>query len=193
MAETRLAKLAGRMKKAIEQEETRRKAADEQKARADAERREAESRTKKRQAEAQRARRLLLADLFGFGQELGVVAAEQDDEGVTLTYRDRAVRFEIEGAEDRVTLRIPGEVVPRNHHLARDGDQWEVVFDHGTVVNRFDLEAGLEEILRNQLQVPLPDPNATPETAPRRKGGRGKSGGKVTPGSDLKELKGHLD
>jgi hypothetical protein len=136
MAESRLGKLAGRMKQEIEREDQRRKAADEQKAKADTERRDAESRIKKRQADAQRARRTLLSELFGFGQELGVVGAEQDDEGVTLSFRGRAVRFEIDGPEDRIALRVPGEVVPRNHHITRDGDAWEVVFDHGTVVNR---------------------------------------------------------
>lgn len=194
MAESRLGKLAGRMKQEIEREDQRRKAADEQKAKAESERRDAESRIKKRQADAQRARRNLLSELFGFGQELGVVGAEQDDEGVTLSFRGRAVRFEIDGPEDRIALRVPGEVVPRNHHITRDGDAWEVVFDHGTVVNRHPLEAGLEEILRNQLLVPLPEPGAgEPAGKSGAKKGRSKGGGKVTPGSELKELKGHLD
>jgi hypothetical protein len=194
MPENRLGRLAGRMKQEIEREETRRKQADEQRARAEAERKETESRVARRRAEAQKARRALLEDLAAFGSELGHVRVASDDEGVTLAYRGREVRFEIDGPEDRLALRIPGEVVPRNHHVARDEGEWEVVFDHGTVVNRYDLEQGLEELLRNHLLVPLPDPATPPPEAESSPKGRRKGrGGKVTPGSAVKELKGHLD
>lgn len=195
MADTRLGRLADRMKQDIEREEQRRKAADEQKARAEAERKDAETRLARRRAEAQKARRELLHDLEGFGRTLGRVQVAADAEGVTLGFRGREIRFEVDGPEDRIALRLPGEIVPRNHHLARDEGDWEVVLDHGTVVDRFPLEEGLEELLRNHLLVPLPAAGAAPPASdePAPKKGRGRKGGKVTPGSDLRELKGHLD
>jgi hypothetical protein len=181
------------MKQEIDKEEQRRKSVDEQKTKADADKKAAETRIARRRAEAQRARKSLLEDLRGFGEQLGHVAVSADDEGVTLSFRGREVRFEEDGPEDRIALRIPGEVVPRNHHLARDGEVWEVVFDHGTVVNRYELEVGLEELVRNQLQLPLPaaGASAAADLDGKPKGRKGK--GKVTPGSDVKELKGHLE
>lgn len=198
MAENRLSRLAGKMKQDIEREELRRKAAEDARAKADAERRESESRQAKRRAEAQKARRALLADIAAFGSELGHLRVASDDDGVTLSFRGAEVRFEAEGPEDRIAIRLPAEVVPRNHHLSRDDGEWEMVFDHGTVVRRFTLEEGIEEVLRNHLLVPLPTADQTPAAPapapePESKGRRKGKGGKVTPGSGLQELKGPLD
>ena len=157
MAGSKLAGLAGRMKALIEAEEQRRDAEKAEQERAAAARRELDARMEKRKAAGRAARAAMLDDIEGFCATIGHLKATREEGGaVRLAFRGRMVLLEPDGDDDRIALRLDDEVVPRTHHLARDGEEWEVVFDHGTSTVRFGLEDGLTEILREHLWVPLP-------------------------------------
>ncbi|MCB9689661.1 MAG: hypothetical protein H6738_16185 [Alphaproteobacteria bacterium] len=157
MAESRLAGLAGRMKALIEAEEKRRDAEAAEQERAAAARRALDAKLEKRKAAGRAARAAMLADVESFCATIGHLRALREGDGaVRLEYRGRTVVLEPDGDDDRIAIRLDDEVVPRNHHMARDGEDWEVVFDHGTSTVRFGLEDGLTQILREHLWVPLP-------------------------------------
>lgn len=215
---TKLTGLAERMKALIEAEERRRSEAREDAERAAAARRELEARMERRKAEGRAARAALLDEVVAFCTEIGHLTAKRGDDGaVGLGFRGRRVLLEPDGDDDRIAIRLDDEVVPRNHHLARDGEEWELVFDHGTTVARFDLESGLAHLLREHLLVPLPAaafdalpveaaPAPAPAPAPVEPVAPSppvvpaavadpaprKRKAKGPPGSELKELKGRL-
>jgi hypothetical protein len=221
MTVSKLTGLAERMKALIEAEERRRSEARSEAERAAAARRELEARMERRKAEGRAARAALLDEVVTFSSAIGHLTAKRGDDGaVALGYRGRRVLLEPDGDDDRIAIRLDDEIVPRNHHLARDGEEWELVFDHGTTVVRFDLESGLTHLLREHLLVPLPPSDALPvhgiaepeeaavaaepeapvaaqstapaPTATEPAAPARKRKVKGPPGSELKELKGRL-
>ncbi len=128
---------------------------------ADAEqgRRTAAEREAAAREDAQRARDTLFADLEGFANDTGFVAARRDPDGVTLRYRDRWLQFTAAGEAGhvKVTFEPMGE---EEHRLYREpalGDRWVWVARRRTIEDRVPLfDKGLEDLLVRALGLPRP-------------------------------------
>lgn len=119
-------------------------------------------------AEARAAREVLLDDLAAFADAVGHIAAQRDEQGLTMRYGDRSLRFERLGEHDRVRVIYAGggdeQFLYRVPELA---DRWVRVFRRRHREERLPLfDSGLEELLVDALGLPRPGGATTPTERP---------------------------
>lgn len=192
---SKLGSLADRVRKAVSEDEERRRTEADAEQRRAAERKEAEARAAEKKREAQAARGELLTEIEAFGRAVGRLEVSRDGDAVTLAYGARRLRFEPDGEYDRIALVPSDQTVPRNHFVERDlSGEWEVAWDEGDHLVHHGLEEGLERLLGAALGLPVGAPAEDPATqkrAPVPRRGRKPKG--VSPGSGVTELKDPLD
>ena len=128
--------------------------------RAGIEAREEELKREKIEAKARvkrllREREVLLRDLFRFGEAIGHLVVQVEDDMVQFSFGDRVLRFEATGAADRV--RVTGGDLPENTEIVMQEElslwivkspvglhqlQQDILFDNG-LERLLDLALGL--------------------------------------------------
>jgi hypothetical protein len=149
--------LAERLKSAIEQSDTERDSRSEA--------------LQRRAEEGARARQALLEDLEQFAQAVGHVAVVRDDLGVSMRYRERALRFEPMGEGDRVRVTVEGWGNTTEHRVFRErdlADRWVLAYKKYGRDEKMPLfERGLEELMVGGLGLPRPEPEPERAMSPR--------------------------
>lgn len=151
-------RLAARFRKAVQ---------DEQSAR-----RDAEQEARRRLEEARAAREALLAELATLVREIGVVEVRPGPDGLTLRYRERHVHLAPKGDQDRIDVEFDGQG-DEQHWLYRQaelGGRWVYARKRRHRDDRLPLyDAGLEELLVRGLGLPPPAADAPAEDPKDRK------------------------
>ena len=185
--DSKLGALANRIRSQIDADDDKRSREEDERKKSASARKDADAKLARQKAQGQKARASLLEEIAAFAEAVGHLKIAREDLVVAVTFRTRTVRFEPDGEFDRIALVIPGEA-PRNHFLGRDEQgEWDVVLDEGSKIRRLPLAAGLEEIMRTMLEVPIAEPSD--EDEPSKGGKKGRKGRQGSPGGEIKELK----
>lgn len=117
------------------------------------------------------AREALLDDLEAFARAVGHVAVQRDDDGLTVRFGLRGLRFEPMGEGDRLRVTLEGWPATADHRIYREqdlGDRWVLSYrKHGNEDRVPLFDKGLEELMVSGLGLPRPEPLPEAPMSPR--------------------------